>query len=129
MRIADFVADDAIAASAANDDGGFIHLKTGAPPASFGGSQGTLLGNLTLDSPAFGSPTNGLVYANTITPATALADGDVGHYVMFDSGGNKTRDGNVGVSGSGADMIIGNTSIQTGGTISIGNMSLTQPQT
>lgn len=107
---------------------GTIKLYTGTKPAGPGTAvtTQTLLGTLTLSDPAFGSPSNGVVTAGTITgDSTADATGTATWFRAADSNGLAVIDGTVGTSG--AELILDTTSIIAGGAIVVESWTITAP--
>lgn len=100
---------------------GKIRIYQGTQPATADTTLGaaTLLGELTLGNPAFGSASNGLITANAITKdSDADATGTAQFYRLFASDGTTPMgDGTCGVTGSGSDLEMPTVSIVLHGEI------------
>ena len=115
---------------------GKIAFYTATQPASPNNaiSGPTLLATLTYSTTAYGDAANGVVTANTIASANAVATGTVAwcrHYHGNDTHteANSTRhriDATVGTSG--ADINFNTTSWQSGGTVEITSLTITMPE-
>lgn len=111
---------DAIDAGAA----GTLKLYTAPQPAT-GAAVGaaTLLGTLTFADPC-GTVTNGtLTFSAIVADTAADADGTATWARVADSTGTHVMDMTVGLVGSGADIIMNNVVVVTGGEISITNFA------
>ncbi len=118
------------ALSAANAllNGGYMNYYTGTIPASpetAVPTGDTLLATDTFANPAFGTPSytspNEGAIANWASPTFApVATGTAGWARAFTSAGVAENDYTVGVAGSGADVIVGNTGFETGTTLTNG---------
>lgn len=120
-------------ASAANDarcaqlNAGKLEIYTGTRPANpdTALSGNTLLATLTFSATAFGASSNGTATANAITSGTAAATGTASWARCYKSDGvTAVIDMNVGTSGS--DLNLNSVSIQSGGTVSVTSMTVTQ---
>jgi hypothetical protein len=102
-------------------NGGFIEVYQGVKPATANAALGgaLLLGVLTFGNPAFGAAVAGLITANAITKdAAADNTGTAQFYRLFQSDGTTPMgDGTCGLTGSGSDLEMPNTSITAGGEI------------
>jgi len=80
-------------------NGGTAECRTGARPANAeAADSGTLLGTLTLGSPAFATTATRTLTANAVTEdAGADTDGTIGHVRLKTSGGVAQADLTVGV--------------------------------
>lgn len=118
-----------IAALAALLDGGTLEVRTGSPPTNpSDGDSGTLLGTLTFDDPAFGSPSTGTVTAEAIASDTSADNsGTAGHFRTKDDGSAVVTQGTAGASGDTPNLVFDNPVIVAGGTIAISSFTLTQP--
>ena len=100
---------------------GLIRIYQGAKPATANAALGgaLLLGELTFGNPAFGAAIAGLITANAITKdAAADNTGTAQFYRIFQSDGiTAMGDGTCGLTGSGSDLEMPNTSITIGGEI------------
>lgn len=121
-----------LGANAASDavvdqaDGGKLRIYSGTQPTNADTAIGaqTLLAELTLGSPAFGSASAGVATANAITAdSTADATGTAAFFRVVTSGGATLWDGSVGTSG--ADVNLDSISIVAGGTVSVTSFTFT----
>ena len=111
-----------LAALAPLMNSGFIEVYSGPMPANantaLSGSN-TLLATLTLSPTAFGAPSMGTITANTIGSAPAINTAIAVFARIYQSDGiTVVMDVTVGISGSGAEMIVATTSFIGGATIS-----------
>lgn len=104
-----------------------VEIRTGSPPATIAtADSGTLLGTLTMGTPAAAGASGGVLTMGTITgDSSADATGTAGHYRVKTSGGTVKMQGTISASGGGGDMIINTTSIVTGGPIEISSWTMT----
>ena len=96
-----------------------IKIYSGTQPANANTaiSTQTLLVSLNV-SGTFGTDSNGTITMSSVTSATAVATGTASFFRITKSDGTTVvMDGSVGTSA--ADMILDNTSIATGQTVSI----------
>lgn len=99
--------------------GALINIYQGTQPANANTaiSTQTLLVSLPI-SGTFGTDSNGTITLSTVTNGTAVATGTGQFFRIFKSDATTVvMDGSVGTSS--ADMILNNTSIATGQTVSI----------
>ena len=100
---------------------GVIRIYQGAKPATGNAALGAavLLGELTFGNPAFGAAVAGLLTANAITKdSSADNSGTAQFYRLFQSDGTTPMgDGTCGLTGSGSDLEMPNTSITASGEI------------
>ena len=117
---------DAItAAISAGAGAGVVQIYDGARPAS-GGTATTLLGTVTCTDPAAPAASGGVLTFSTFTEdSSADATGTATWARIEDSAGAWVMDMDIGTSGSGAELIMNNTSITAGGPIRIDSGSLT----
>jgi hypothetical protein len=119
-------------ALAARLNSGRIEHRTGTPPTNVAdASSGTLLGTNNFSATAFGTATNGVVTANSITSDTSADNsGTAGYFRTYGNGAADTAaegQGTAGVSADVTDMTFDNKVIVAGGTIAISSMTLTVP--
>lgn len=96
-----------------------INIYNGTQPANANTaiSTQTLLVSLPV-SGSFGTDSNGTITLSAVTSAVAVATGTADFFRIFKSDGTTVvMDGSVGTTGT--DMILDNTSIATGQTVSI----------
>lgn len=101
-----------------------IKIYSGSAPANVGTAPtGTLLVQFTGNATAFGSASNGVLTANAVANANASNTGTAGYFRIATSGGTDVLQGTVGTSGT--DMIVTNTSINSGQTCSFTSLTIT----
>lgn len=108
------VLSDAFASTFA---GGTLQIKTA------GGS--TLLGTITLPNPCFGAASNGVSSKSGTWSVTAVATGVARQAIFISSDTLKTATLTVGESG--AECIIDNEDVISGGTITVSTFTYTTP--
>lgn len=86
---------------------------------------GALLATLTLPDPAFGAASSGTITANSISPANATGTGTAATFRIQDGDATTIISGTVGTSGT--DIIITNTSINTGDPITVTSLTYSAP--
>lgn len=97
-----------------------LRIFTGAQPASANSApSGTQLADIPLPDPAFVSGGTGANTLNDPGASNATNAGVAGWFRVVDSDGNTVLDGSVGVSGSGADLILSNTNLAVGQPVDI----------
>lgn len=107
---------------------GTIEIRSGTRPANPNTTAtGDVLATITLETPAFGSASNGVATINDPDPVTAVAAGTATWFRAYDGDGNAVFDGDVGATGSGADLELATTSITTGLTVDITGGTVTVP--
>lgn len=108
---------------------GYLEIRSGTQPATVAiAASGTLLATLTLSDPAFAAATLGDAAANTITEeSSANATGTAGWFRVYDSDATAVLDGAVGLSGSGAELILDTVAITAGDTVEVDSWALTLP--
>lgn len=132
VRIADATRDDMMdainAALNAGAGAGTCKVYTGTQPAdaNTGLAGNTLLATLTLDDPATGASSNGVITFSTITEDSAAdATGTATWARLADSDGNTVLDCDVHTSTG--TINLNTTSIVTGGPVRITSGTLTLP--
>ncbi|HEX7099347.1 MAG TPA: hypothetical protein VF377_08890 [Acidimicrobiia bacterium] len=103
---------------------GKLRIYSGSRPST-GGSETTILAELTLSSPPEASVSNGVLTFGTISDATAVASGTATWFRILDSDNNPLIDGSVSATGGGGDLQLNSTSIVAGGTVSITSFTIT----
>ena len=114
---------------------GRLRIYSGSQPATPATSPtGTLLLEVTLNDPSFGSPSTGVVTAaqSPALSGTGAATGTAGYFRIVDSTeaagtGLGIIDGAVTATGGGGECQLSTTSISTGLTVSVTSMTLTMP--
>ncbi len=107
--------------------GGTVKVYDGTRPTPTGAAIGAqvLLTTFTLGTPA-GTVTSGVWTAEPIASALVSADGSATWARIADSSGAVIADADVGATGSGALMILNNTSLVSGGYVSVVSFTLTE---
>lgn len=96
-------------------------------------ATGDLLVELQLSNPAFLAPVNGSMVANPISAAVVAASGTAQSWSLFSSNLNATLPntslltGSVGLSGSGADLTMDNTSLILNQTVAVTAFNFVAP--
>lgn len=105
-----------------------LRILTGSPPASCAAAQtGTLLVEITLPSDWLTASSGGTVSKNGTWSGTAVAGGTAGYFRIVDSSGTTCHmQGTVSMSGGGGDMIMDNTSIASGQTVTVNTFTYTR---
>lgn len=114
----------------AGSGAGTIKIYDGTIPTNANTAIGSqvLLATLTFSDPAFGSASNGVATANSITSdSSADATGTAAWARIADSNGNTVMDVTVGTSGE--DINFNTVSFVSGATIAISSLTYTQPRT
>lgn len=122
-------------------NGGYIDIYSGGQPASADYTEtGTKLARITVASGAlstagltFGTAGSGILPKSAdVFSGVVLAAGVAGWFRLYGTGGTsgssdseRRMDGNVGVSGS--DLVLSNTSLAVGATVTIDSVSITVP--
>lgn len=109
---------------------GEIEIRSGAAPtAPADADSGTLLATLPMSATAFGAASGGVATAASITSDTdADATGTAGHFRVKDGDGTVIMQGSITGTGGGGDLILDNTSIAAGQTVSISSFTVTVPE-
>ncbi len=90
---------------------GLLELYDGVQPSK-GGATTTLLAQLTFSGTSFPASALGVITANAIADdASADATGTATWFRVTDSTGSFVLDGTVGLTGSGKDLELSNTSV------------------
>lgn len=129
-RLANATASAMADAMAALCNGGSIQVRTGAQPATANdAATGTLLATFTLANPAYGAAANGVLTldADPDLEVNGSATGTAGWFRVLTSGAATVRDGAVGATGSGAQLELSSTSIQSGVPVRITAGTFTMP--
>lgn len=101
-----------------------IIIYTGTPPANVGTAPtGTLLVQFAGNAGGFGTASGGVLTASAVASVNASATGTAGYFRINTSGGSAVVQGTCGTSG--ADMILTNTSINSGQTCNFTSMTVT----
>jgi len=90
---------------------GLLEIYDGAQPAK-GGAITTLLAQLVFSATSFAAAASGVSTANAITDdSSANATGTATWFRVTDSTGAFVMDGTIGLTGSGKDLELSNTSV------------------
>lgn len=102
-----------------------LYIRSGAAPADCAtADSGTLLATITLPSDWMAAAASGAKAKSGTWSVAASASGTAAHFRIKDSTGTTCHlQGTVGTSGT--DMIIDNTSVNSGQTITISSFTLT----
>ena len=101
-----------------------IIIYTGSMPANVGiAATGTLLVQFAGNAGGFGTASAGVLTASAVANATAAGSGTAGYFRINTSAGTAVVQGTVGTSG--ADMIVTNTSINSGQTCTFTSLTVT----
>ena len=84
---------------------------------------------LTLNAAAFPAAATGTITAAAISDDASATGGTTTKFVLKDSGSNTIMSGTVTASGGGGDIILDNTTIGAGVTVSITSLTITVPAT
>lgn len=109
--------------------GAVVKIRTGAPPSAISDADsGTTLATLTLPSDWMAAASGGSkAKSGTWEDSSADATGTAGHFRIYASDGTTAGwQGTVGVSGSGADMIVDSTSFTAGQSFTVTSFTLTE---
>lgn len=118
---------DAVDALINTGGAGTIKVYSGTQPANANASiTGTLLATFTLDNPAFGTASGGvLTLSATPLSSTGVAAGTATHFRCASGGAATVFDGSV--STSGAQLNLNTTTISVGVTVEITSGFFTMP--
>jgi hypothetical protein len=108
--------------------GPILHIRTGAPPVNCAAADsGTVLATVNLPSDWMAAASGGSKSkSGTWQDLSADAAGTAGHFRIKDGAGTACHmQGTVGMTGSGADMIVDNTNFATGQVFTVANFTLT----
>jgi len=105
-----------------------MYIRAGAPPAGPSSPiTGTQLANFLLPVPAWTVSAGVATLTNTWQTLSAVGTGTAGWFYIGPPDGNTIIImGSVGLSGSGADMIVDNTSFLTGQAFSVLSFTMTE---
>lgn len=97
--------------------GGTLSLRTGAGAGAANAASGTELAAIAIPADGITTAANGATQKNDTWSTVAAAAGTLGHYRL--TNGSYVEEGTIGVSGSGADLIVDNTSLAVGQTVTV----------
>jgi hypothetical protein len=115
-------ANAAANAVAALCNGGTLSIYNGTQPANGNTAvtTQTLLATLPLSATAFGAAVNGVITANAITSASAVATGTATWFRIFKSDGTTAViDGNVDIAANSPNLALNSTAISAGATVQV----------
>lgn len=114
-------------AAAGSPNAGYIRFYSGTQPTNGGDALGahTLLAELRFSFPAFGSASSGVVTANSIASANAVANGTATWARLLDGDGNFIADVDVGTSGATINLV--STTTVVGQPVQISSGTFTVP--
>ena len=107
--------------------GPILQVRTGAPPVNCAAADsGTVLATVNLPSDwMLAASAGSKAKSGTWQDLSADASGTAGHFRVKDSGGTVCHmQGSVGMSGSGADMIVDNTNFAMGQVFTVASFTL-----
>lgn len=110
------------AVTAAVGDAGLLRIYNGTRPAA-GGAATTLISEHLCGTPFAGAAASNTLTANAIADDTALATEIATWFRITTSGGAYVIDGDAGTAGT--ELILDDSSIVTGGTVSISSLVVT----
>lgn len=109
---------------------GVLEIRTGSQPASGNDvASGTLLATITLPSDAWGAASGGVASKTGTWSVAATAGGTAGWGRFRNAGDTLRMDASITASGGGGDLIIDNTTVTNGGTVTVTAHTITQPLT
>jgi hypothetical protein len=106
---------------------GKLRLYDGTMPAPSAGAAGTLCVEITLDDPAYGSPSAGAVTLNDLDPVNWIADGSVDYFRLVDNSGDLVLQGDVTVAAGTGTLKLSSITAVTGSPVDIQSLTLTLP--
>lgn len=109
---------------------GTIQIRDGSMPATPNdAAAGTLLATVSLNDPAFGSPSSGsaALATGTVPSGTGVAAGTATWFRALDSAGNAVCDGDVTATGGGGSLTLANAAITVGLEVRVTGGTITQP--
>lgn len=108
---------------------GTIKVYSGTQPATANASiTGTLLASFTLDNPAFGNASSGVITLSaTPLSTTGAAAGTATHFRVSSGTPATVFDGQVTATGGGGDLELNTTTISVGVTVQITSGTFTMP--
>jgi hypothetical protein len=119
----DGAADSIADAVDGGESGGYLEIRTGAPPGIDQAATGTLLASHPLADPAFAAASGGVATLAAIDNATILATGSAGYFRILDSNDTPLLEGTCGTED--ADLILDTVDFEVGSTSAIDSGSLT----
>jgi len=105
-----------------------LRIRSGTVPTNITDADtGTVLASLTLPSDWMAAAASGTkALSGSWTDTSADATGTAGHFRVYASNGTTQHiQGNITATGGGGDMTLNNTSIASGGTVTVTSFTLT----
>lgn len=99
-------------------------LYTGAAPGATNAATGTVLATMTLGADSFAAASAGSKAKNNTWTVTAAAAGIAGYFRLINSGATQVLEGTVTATGGGGDIVLDNTNIAVGQTVTISSFTL-----
>jgi hypothetical protein len=108
---------------------GYIEIRTGTKPAATEiAATGVILATCAMSNPAYGSFNNRIALANSISQDTNIANSGVaGWFRVYNRDGVAVFDGDVGLTGTNADLEFDNINFIKGGTAAITSLDAVMP--
>lgn len=108
---------------------GTIKIYSGTQPANANASiTGTLLATFTLDNPAFGASSSGVItLSGTPLSTTGVAAGTATHFRCANGSAATVFDGSVTATGGGGQLQLNSVSISVGVTVEVTSGTFTMP--
>lgn len=133
MQLAALARQAAVNALAALANSGTLRIYSNDAADPDSAASGTILAELTFGSTAFQSATddgtNASAVANALTQdSSANASGTAAHWRAFNSSGTMINKGTVSGTGGGGELQLNNTSIVSGGIVSVSSLTWRCPQ-
>lgn len=111
---------------------GYLQIRTGSPPANTAAANtGTLLVQQNFSDPAFGNAGASVdrrADAAAVDQGTVLANGDAGHFRVFDSNNVCILQGTAGEAADSPDLTLDEKTMVTDGTCDITSFYVTVPE-
>lgn len=128
LRFDDDIRNTLVASWGAVFDSGTLTIYTGTQPTTANdAATGTTLVTITLPADAFTAGTAGVQNKAGTWSASASAGGTAGWCRFSNSGDTQRMDGSVTATSGGGMIELDNTTIVSGGTVTISTFTLTQP--
>lgn len=90
-------------------------------------SNDTIIAEFDLPNPCFGSASNGMATANSISGTVATGTGTAAKWQAKDANGDVILSGEIGSIGSGASMTLSNLSLTEDDPLNVTSWTYTQP--
>lgn len=116
-----------VALANAGSGPGKLRIYDGTMPAPASAAAGTLCVEITLDDPAWGSPTAGAAPLSDLDPVNWSADGSVDYFRVVDSDGNLVLQGDVTVTAGTGSLKLSSITAVTGSPVDVQSLTVTLP--